>query len=184
MLIFIDVYALSAEAAVAAMQIFVKALTGKTAILHGVRTTQILTITLDVRTSDTILSAKAKIQAYTGIAPNQQHLIFAGQSLENHRTLAEYNVQNESTLHMDRVWTEMRILVSNFVGPSFALELIPPDTIAMVKAQIQRETGIHPDQQILMFPFSELQDECTLADENIQDGSTIFLFLWLEPGRS
>ena len=64
MLIFIDVYALSAEAAMAAMQIFVKALTGKTAILHGVRTTQILTITLDVRTSDTILSAKAKIQAH------------------------------------------------------------------------------------------------------------------------
>ena len=143
-----------------------------------------LTITLDVETSDTILSTKAKIQAQTGITPNQQLLIFAGQSMENHRTLADYNVQNESTPHVNRLWTEMRLIVKNFVGPSFTLDLIPPDTIAILKAQIQRESGIHPDQQVLAFPFSELQDDCTLADENIQDGSAIFLFMRLEPGRS
>ena len=167
-----------------AMQILVKALTGKSTFLHGVRTTEMLTITLDVETSDTILSTKAKIQAQTGITPNQQLLIFAGQSMENHRTLADYNVQNESTLHVDRLWTEMRLIVRNFVGPSFTLDLIPPDTIAMVKAQIQQETGIHPDQQILLFPFAELQDESTLADNNIEDGSRIFLFPRPEPRRS
>jgi len=147
------------------MRFFLKALTGKTTILHGHRTMQILTITLDMRRKDTILSVKAKIQTLTGITPNQQLLFFAGQSLENDRTIAYYNIQNESTLHMDRVWTEVRILISSQVTPCFTLGLIPPDTIAMLKAQIQRETGIHPHQQILMFPFSELADECTLADE-------------------
>ena len=60
----------------------------------------------------------------------------------------------------------------------------PPDQQLEILAGQQLETGIHPDQQVLMFPVSELQDECTLVDENIQEGSTIFLFLRLEPSRS
>lgn len=141
------------------------------------------TFSLEVESSDPIDNVMAKIEERLGLPTYVQILNYDGVQLKDGCTLADYNIRMWSTLnlvlrpHALLNTPKKQIFVKNLIGRSYLLEVESSDTIGNVKAKIQNQNGIPTDFMGLLYAEEVLEDERTVADYNIDMGSTLDLFL-------
>jgi len=161
------------------------------------------TIKLKVSLSNKIEEIKSRIQNKIGTHVNEQRLIFAGKQLENNRTLNDYEIKDESVLHLvlplhggasvDNIKDEiekffdelegkeqnnqMQIIVKSINDEIIYLDVEPFETIEEIKYKIEEKQGYPPELQKLVYLNCELEDYKSLKDYKIIDKTTIYLVI-------
>ncbi|XP_043703316.1 polyubiquitin-like [Telopea speciosissima] len=135
------------------------------------------TVALKVKKSERIKDIKAKFQEREGITGKIQGLFFDGNELKDNQTLVDYAVQRNSTLHL---------FLQSAVGMKLFVRLPPnqrtivlgvdkQDFVQNIKAMIQEQEGISQNCFTLIYSGRKLEDNWTLAANNIHNEATLQL---------
>ena len=154
------------------MQIFVKMINGRT-------------ITLEVESSDRIEEVRMKVNDKEGMLPERPRLVYAGKELFDEMTLADYDIQKESTLQVVfRLRGGVGFRVKTMTGDTHSVDLDSKKLILHVKEQVERKSQIPAAQQMLNFQGQELQDDKSLEFYHIEEGAVVHLVIRLNAPRS
>eukprot|EP00808_Paulinella_micropora_P000573 g57037.t1 len=148
----------------------------------------------------TVEHLKQLVHDQGGVPPDQQRLIFAGQELEDCRSLQACGIQNEVTLHLiyrlpmhmrterpheARIYPKegrIQVHVKTLTGKTLSLQVQPDCTIEHFKKLVQDKEGVPTDQQRFIFAGRQLEDNRTLEAYNILNEATVHLVLRLRGG--
>ena len=128
------------------------------------------TMTLELRSKDTVESVKDKVHAKTKISPYRQILQFNGEHLDDVHSLNYYNVENKSVLLL---YLAVEIFVKMSTGIDVRFKFIKSNTIKNVKERIQLSENIPCNMQRLFFLGRRLEDKYTLSYYSIENGSIL-----------
>jgi hypothetical protein len=135
--------------------------------------------TIEVEGIETIGEVKRKVQDIEGINPDVQVLEFAGERLDDGKTLRDYKIGKEVTLHLIRCSRGLLFQVfvySTSTGETFVVDdNSVSDTVETLKRKIQTSEGIRLDKYEFVLEKKQLDDGLTLSEYNIEEGSVILL---------
>ena len=145
------------------MKIFIKLLNGKS-------------FDFEVNQSDTIKSIKEKISDKEEIPINYIRLIYFGKELEDNKALIDYGIiiKNDPTIHaVFKIKGFEKISVKTIEGKVLNFDVLPSDTIEIIKLKIKEEEGLDPTQLNLFFNKLLLKNDKTLLDYNFYSETII-----------